>query len=142
MLLCLASKNRPHRTAGAPRVEGYGFLGVGKNFIFNFDPIVFDGEVRRDRGKKKMHENAEKGKKMFVCLFVPKVTYLLAFQNASDIYEKQKQRFSQEFTVVVFINLVVAPLVFWFSSKIFLKTRKKKQHARNIGVCRASQAGR
>ena len=21
--------------------EGYGFLGVGKNFIFNFDPIEF-----------------------------------------------------------------------------------------------------
>eukprot|EP00434_Breviolum_minutum_P007041 symbB.v1.2.006212.t1/scaffold355.1/size243294/22 len=30
--------------------EGYGFLGVGKNFIFNFDPIEFkDPEVRKTK---------------------------------------------------------------------------------------------
>jgi len=30
--------------------EGYGFLGVGKNFIFNFDPILFqDPEVKKTK---------------------------------------------------------------------------------------------
>ncbi|CAK9077649.1 unnamed protein product [Durusdinium trenchii] len=30
--------------------EGYGFLGVGKNFIFNFEPIIFkDAEVKQTK---------------------------------------------------------------------------------------------
>mmetsp|Transcript_139596 Transcript_139596/g.197662 ORF Transcript_139596/g.197662 Transcript_139596/m.197662 type:complete len:435 (-) Transcript_139596:67-1371(-) len=54
--------------------EGYGFLGVGKNFIFNFDPIEFkDPEVR----KTKLSAEIANGRLAMVALMA------MLFQNGT-----------------------------------------------------------
>mmetsp|Transcript_2286 Transcript_2286/g.2814 ORF Transcript_2286/g.2814 Transcript_2286/m.2814 type:complete len:436 (-) Transcript_2286:64-1371(-) len=54
--------------------EGYGFLGVGKNFIFNFDPIEFkDPEVR----KTKLRAEIANGRLAMVALMA------MLFQNGT-----------------------------------------------------------
>jgi len=53
---------------------GYGFLGVGKNFIFNFDPIEFkDAEVR----KTKLNAEIANGRLAMVALMA------MLFQNGT-----------------------------------------------------------
>jgi len=54
--------------------ENYGFLGVGKNFIFNFDPIEFpDAEVKN----KKLSAEIANGRLAMIALSA------MVFQNGT-----------------------------------------------------------
>jgi len=54
--------------------EGYGFLGVGKNFIFNFEPILFKDETVR---KAKLSAEIANGRLAMVALMA------MLFQNGT-----------------------------------------------------------